>query len=67
MCRAPRSASRRTTFTVSGQPAARHQGDVDADANFVVNDDGGFFVGYHGTFRSDLPSHGLIAGVRLEF
>ena len=56
-----------TTFTVAGQPAARHQGDVDAGVNFVVNDEGGFFVGYQGTFRSDLTSHGLVAGVRLEF
>ena len=56
-----------TFFTVAGQPAARHQGDVDAGVNFVVNDEGGFFVGYQGTFRSDLTSHGLVAGVRLEF
>ncbi|WP_295631715.1 autotransporter domain-containing protein [Novosphingobium sp.] len=56
-----------TTFTVAGQPAAKHQGDVDAGVNIVVNDEGGFFVGYQGTFRSDLTSHGLVAGVRLEF
>jgi uncharacterized protein with beta-barrel porin domain len=56
-----------TTFTVAGQPAAKHQGDVDAGVNIVVNDEGGFFVGYQGTFRSDLTSHGVVAGVRLEF
>ena len=56
-----------TFFTVAGQPAARHQGDVDAGVNFVVNDEGAFFVGYQGTFRSDMTSHGLVAGIRLEF
>lgn len=56
-----------TTFTVTGQPAARHQGDVDAGLNYVVNDEGGLYIGYQGTFRNDLTSHGFMAGLRFEF
>jgi len=56
-----------TTFTVVGVPAARHEEDINAGLNFVFEDAGSLFVGYQGTLRNGYSSHGINAGIRLEF
>ncbi|MDE2442401.1 MAG: autotransporter domain-containing protein, partial [Betaproteobacteria bacterium] len=57
-----------TSFTVAGLAAARHEIDGDVGMNIVFDDEGGLFLGYQGTYRSDaLSSHGVMAGIRLEF
>jgi len=56
-----------TTFTVSGTPASRHEFDADVGLNLVMDESGSFFVGYQGVYRSDLKTHGIMAGLRMEF
>jgi len=43
------------------------QFDVDAGLNWVSEDEGGLFLAYQGTYRNDYTSHGVVAGIRLEF
>jgi len=56
-----------TSFTVAGVPAARHEEDINAGINWVFEDAGSLFVGYQGTLRNGFNSHGINAGIRLEF
>lgn len=56
-----------STFTVTGRGAAKTQFDVDAGLNWVSDDEGGLFIAYQGTYRDDYTSHGVVAGIRLEF
>jgi len=56
-----------STFTVTGRGAGKNEVDVDAGLNWVSDDEGGLFIAYQGTFRNDLTSHGVVAGIRLEF
>ncbi|WP_294045672.1 autotransporter domain-containing protein [Sphingomonas sp.] len=56
-----------TAFTVAGLPAASSEADLDAGVQLLVDDGLGFYLGYQGTYRSDLKAHGLMAGVRAQF
>ncbi len=56
-----------TNFTVTGRGAGKTEFDVDAGLNWVSEDEGGLFIAYQGTFRDDLNSHGVIAGIRVQF
>ncbi len=56
-----------STFTVTGRGAGKTAFDVDAGLNWVSDDEGGLYIGYQGTFRDDLTSHGVVAGIRLQF
>lgn len=56
-----------TSFTVQGLGADKHEVDVDAGLNIVIEDQGGFFFGYHGIYRNDVKTHALSAGLRIEF
>jgi hypothetical protein len=29
--------------------------------------EGGLYIAYQGTYRNDITSHGIVAGIRLEF
>ncbi|MDE2301270.1 MAG: hypothetical protein KGK11_01800 [Sphingomonadales bacterium] len=53
--------------TVAGVPAARHQEEINAGANWVFEDAGSLFVGYQGTMRSGYNANGINLGIRLEF
>jgi len=56
-----------STFTVTGRGAGKTEFDVDAGLNWVSDDEGGLYIAYQGTYRNDLTSHGVVAGIRLEF
>ena len=56
-----------TTFTVAGQAQSAHQADVDAGVQFIVDDGAGFYLGYQGSYRSDLTAHGVMVGFRGQF
>lgn len=56
-----------TGFTVTGRGAGKTEFDVDAGLNWVSEDEGGLYVAYQGTFRNDLTSHGVVAGIRIQF
>lgn len=56
-----------TGFSVTGRGAGKDAVEIDAGLNWVSNDEGGLFVAYQGTFRDDLTSHGVVAGIRLQF
>ncbi|MFM5917430.1 MAG: hypothetical protein ACKOOL_07850, partial [Novosphingobium sp.] len=56
-----------TNFTVTGLGAGKTEFDVDAGLNWVSEDEGGFYIAYQGMFRNDVTSHGVDAGIRLEF
>jgi uncharacterized protein with beta-barrel porin domain len=56
-----------STFTVTGRGAGKTEFDVDAGLNWVSDDEGGLYIAYQGTYRNDLTSHGIVAGIRLEF
>ena len=56
-----------TPFTVAG--VGTHKGELDANAgvNWVFDDAGALFLGYQGTMRKGLQSHGINMGIRIEF
>lgn len=56
-----------TAFTVTGLDRAKNEVDVNAGMNIVFDDAGALFFGYQGTYRSNYKSHGINAGIRLEF
>lgn len=57
-----------TSFTVSTLAPSRSQEDVNAGVRFAADDDGSYlFLGYQGTFRGDLMSHGVNAGLFVAF
>ncbi|MFO1254558.1 MAG: autotransporter domain-containing protein [Sphingomonadaceae bacterium] len=56
-----------STFTVTGRGAGKTEFDVDAGLNWVSDDEGGLYIAYQGTYRNDITSHGIVAGIRLEF
>ena len=56
-----------TAFTVSSLGASESAGHVDAGVSFGLGAKARVFVGYQGTFRSDLTSHGVNGGLRVNF
>lgn len=54
-------------FTVSGLNSGRSQIELDAGVSARVGGSASVFIGYQGTFRNDLKSHGGNAGVRVAF
>lgn len=56
-----------TAFTVTAPSASKSEVDVDAGVNIVFLDEGSVYFGYQGTIRSDMTSHGVMAGIRIEF
>ncbi|MEQ1497335.1 MAG: autotransporter domain-containing protein [Novosphingobium sp.] len=56
-----------TGFSVTGRGAGKTEFDVDAGLNWVSEDEGGLYVAYQGTFRDDRTSHGVVAGIRIQF
>ena len=54
-------------FTVSAIGSGRSVFDVDAGISAKIGSGATLFVGYQGTFRNDLDSHGVNGGVRLSF
>ena len=54
-----------TEFTVAGVRSGRGEGDVDAGLSYGISPGSSVFVGYEGTFRKDIRSHGVSAGFRL--
>jgi uncharacterized protein with beta-barrel porin domain len=56
-----------TTFLVNPTSDSRHEIDANVGLNVVFDDAGSVFVGYQGTMRSGYSSHGINAGVRIEF
>lgn len=56
-----------TTFTVDTLTASKQEVDADVGLNIVFNDEGGLYLAYQGTYRSDVKTHGIMAGIRIEF
>lgn len=56
-----------TSFTVTGYGQSRHEINTDMGLNYVLEDQGGFFLGYQGTSRGGRNSHGFTIGARIEF
>jgi uncharacterized protein with beta-barrel porin domain len=56
-----------TAFQVTAIAPTKSEVDANAGINWVFDDAGALFVGYQGTIRSDYQSHGINAGIRLEF
>ena len=56
-----------TSFTLAGVPAAKQELDANIGMNIVFDDAGSLFFGYQGTMRSGYSSHGINAGLRIEF
>lgn len=54
-------------FTVTGINSGRSRFDVDAGLSAKVGATASVFVGYQGTFRNDISSHGVNGGLRLSF
>jgi outer membrane lipase/esterase len=54
-------------FTVSAIGSGRSVVDVDAGISAKVGAGATVFLGYQGTFRNDLNSHGVNGGVRISF
>ena len=54
-------------FTVSAITPSKSQGNVDAGLSFAAGKSASIFVGYQGTFRSDVTNHGVNGGVRVNF
>lgn len=54
-------------FTVSAIGSGRSSFDVDAGISAKIGTGASVFVGYQGTFRNDLNSHGVNGGVRISF
>ncbi|MBS3928629.1 MAG: autotransporter domain-containing protein [Sphingomonadaceae bacterium] len=55
------------TFTVSTIGSGRSVIDVNAGLSAKIGGSAGVFVGYQGSFRNDLNSHGVNGGIRLSF
>jgi len=56
-----------TAFTVAGLSKAKNEIDVNSGLNVMFDDAGSLFIGYQGTYRANYQSHGINAGIRLEF
>ena len=54
-------------FTVSAIGSGRSAFDVDVGVSAKIGTGASVFVGYQGTFRNDLNSHGANGGVRISF
>jgi len=54
-------------FTVSTIGSGRSVVDVDAGLSAKIGSAASVFVGYQGSFRNDLDSHGVNGGIRLSF
>ncbi len=54
-------------FTVSAIGSGRSVVDVDAGISARIGTGASVFVGYQGTFRNDLNSHGVNGGLRVSF
>jgi len=54
-------------FTVSAIGSGRSAFDVDAGISAKIGNGASVFVGYQGTFRNDLNSHGVNGGLRISF
>ena len=54
-------------FTVSAIGSGRSAFDVDVGISAKIGTGASVFVGYQGTFRNDLNSHGANGGVRISF
>lgn len=54
-------------FTVSTIGSGRSVFDVDAGISAMIGKSASVFVGYQGSFRNDLDSHGVNGGVRINF
>ena len=54
-------------FTVSAIGSGRSAFDVDAGISAKIGTGASVFVGYQGTFRNDLDSHGVNGGLRVSF
>ncbi len=54
-------------FTVSAIGSGRSAFDVDAGISAKIGTGASVFLGYQGTFRNDLNSHGVNGGVRISF
>lgn len=54
-------------FTVSAIGSGRSAFDVDAGISAKIGTGASVFVGYQGTFRNDLNSHGVNGGLRISF
>ena len=54
-------------FTVSAIGSGRSAFDVDAGISARIGSSASVFVGYQGTFRNDLDSHGVNGGLRFSF
>lgn len=61
------SGSAATAFTVSSLGASESAGQVDAGFSYGLGVKARIFVGYEGTFRSDMSSHGVNGGLRVNF
>ena len=56
-----------TAFQVTALATSKSEVDANAGVNWVFDDAGSLFVGYQGTVRDGYSSHGINAGIRLEF
>jgi outer membrane autotransporter protein len=56
-----------TAFTVSAVSIGRTEFDADAGLSYAVSRNFTVFAGYEGTYRKDLHSNGVSAGLRLSF
>ena len=54
-------------FTVSAIGSGRSAFDVDAGISAQISTGASVFLGYQGTFRNDLDSHGVNGGLRFSF
>jgi outer membrane protein OmpA-like peptidoglycan-associated protein len=56
-----------TAFTVSGVRPDQSEFDIDAGLAYAASDDMSFYVGYQGTYRSDVNRNGVSAGLTIRF
>src|SRR6185312_8016970 len=56
-----------TAFTVSAVPTGRSEFDADLGLSYGISRNFMIFAGYEGTYRNDLHSNGVSAGLRLGF
>lgn len=54
-------------FTVSAVNSGRWQGDLDVGLTATIGNHARVFVGYQGTYRADVISHGLNGGISFGF
>lgn len=54
-------------FTVTGLNSGRSRFDVDAGLSAKIGTGASVFVGYQGTFRNDVDSHGVNGGISFSF